>query len=83
LQCEATRSKVSKIIDKYDQRQREINIQYAEIDHRTAEGKKCLKAFTQAHDDFITELDKLSGMSLKKSMNIGRRLFNLIRNIQK
>jgi hypothetical protein len=63
---EETKSKVFKIIDEYDHRQREIHIQYAEIDHRTSEGEKCRKAFAQAHDDFISELDKLvNGIDFK------------------
>lgn len=61
LQNEETKSKVSEIIERYNLRQREIHIQYTEIDYRTAEGEKCRKALVQAHDDFITELDKLSG----------------------
>ena len=62
---QATKSEVSKIIDKYDQRQRALYIKYAKIDHRTSDGEKCLKEFAQAHDDFITELGILSGMSIK------------------
>lgn len=60
LQNEATKSKVTDIIDKYRQRRKEIHTQYREIDHRTAEGEKCRNAFTQAHNEFIIELDKLS-----------------------
>ena len=62
LQSGLTKSKVFEIIDKFKQRKREIHIQYAEIDHRTAEGEKCRKAFAQSHDDFIIELDILSGI---------------------
>ena len=61
LRNEATKSKVSEIIDKYEQRNREINTQFRGIDHRTTKGEECRMAFAQAHSDFIGELDKLSG----------------------
>ncbi len=68
LQNEATKSKVSQIIDKYEQREREIHTQYAHIDHRTSEGEKCSKAFAQAHNDFISELYKLLDNNRERSL---------------
>lgn len=59
LQNEATKCKAADIIDKYHHRQREIHTQYRGIDHRTADGEKCRKAFAQAHNNFVIELDKL------------------------
>jgi len=60
IRNEATKSKVSEIIDKYEQRRKGINTQFRGIDHRTAKGEECRKAFAQAHSDFIVELDRMS-----------------------
>jgi len=37
-----------------------IHSQFRGIDHRTAIGEECRKAFAQAHSEFIIELGKLS-----------------------
>lgn len=60
LQNKATKSKVSEIIDRYEQRNSDIHTQFRGIDHRTSKGEECRMAFAQAHSDFIIELGKLS-----------------------
>lgn len=60
LQNKASKSKVSEIIERYNQRNSQIHKQFRGIDHRTAKGEECLKAFAQAHSDFIIELGKLT-----------------------
>lgn len=59
LQDKETKSKVSDIIDRYEQRNREIHSQFRGIGHGTFESEECRKAFAQAHSDFIIELGKL------------------------
>ena len=60
LQNEATKNKVSQIIDRYKQRKREIHGQFRDIDHRTAKGEECRRAFDESHSIFITDLNMLS-----------------------
>lgn len=60
LKDKETKSKVFELIDGYEQRNREIHSQFRGIDHRTAKGEECCKAFARAHSDFIIELGKLS-----------------------
>ncbi len=60
-QNEATKIKVTDIVEKYNLTQREIHFKYREIDHTTSEGQNCREAFTKAHNDFIIELYKLVG----------------------
>lgn len=59
LQDKTTKSKVSEIIYRYEQRNIEIYNQFRGIDYRTPKGEECSNAFTQAHNDFIIELGKL------------------------
>jgi hypothetical protein len=60
LRDKTTKSKISKIVVKYEQRKREIHGQFRGIDHRTTKGEECYKAFAIAHSDFIIELGKVS-----------------------
>ena len=60
LQNEGSKSKVSEIIERYEQSNREIRTKFRGIDLRTAKGEECRKAFAQAHSDFIIELSKIS-----------------------
>lgn len=60
MQNTATKDKVQQIIDNFEQRNNEISNQYKDIDYRTADGEKCFQAFSLAHKDFVTELEKLA-----------------------
>lgn len=54
------KSKVTEIIDRYEERNSKIRSQFKGIDHRTVNGEECRNAYAQAHRDFIIELRKLS-----------------------
>ena len=56
---DSTKSKISDIIEEYQRRNNEIRTKYKEINHTTMKGKRCREAFAQAHNDFVTALNKL------------------------
>jgi non-homologous end joining protein Ku len=66
LQDKATKFKVSEIFDRYQQRIREIQFRFSGINHSTAKGEECRKAFAQAHNDIVIDLLKLQSHSVRK-----------------